>query len=76
MSFKCRYKNQDGHHHCTLCFIYIFYRVITAGKDSTAPYFPVETLKTFVMQALKTAVVKGADHIRDPIGGSNANLFV
>ncbi|XP_071161899.1 ryanodine receptor-like [Mytilus edulis] len=51
-------------------------RVKTAGKDSTAPYFPVETLKTYVMQNLREAVIKGAAHIRDPIGGSNANLFV
>ena len=51
-------------------------RVKVAGRDSVAPYFPIDTLKAHVMSALKEAVVKGAAHIRDPIGGSNANLFV
>ncbi|KAJ8309071.1 hypothetical protein KUTeg_013945 [Tegillarca granosa] len=51
-------------------------RMKTGGRDSTAPYFPVEQLKSYTMGALKDAVVKGASHIRDPIGGSNANLFV
>lgn len=61
-----------------LCKLYIFsfFRAKTAGKDSTAPFFPVETLKQYVMSGLRDAVIKGAAHIRDPIGGSSANLFV
>ncbi|KAK3094056.1 hypothetical protein FSP39_023525 [Pinctada imbricata] len=51
-------------------------RIKAAGRDSTAPYFPIDILKAHCMSALKEAVVKGAAHIRDPIGGSNANLFV
>ncbi|XP_070180339.1 ryanodine receptor-like isoform X4 [Littorina saxatilis] len=51
-------------------------RIQKNGKDSTAPYFPMDKLKSFVMQSLTTAMEKGAAHIRDPIGGSNANLFV
>ncbi|GFR86949.1 ryanodine receptor [Elysia marginata] len=51
-------------------------RIQRSGRDSTAPYFPMEKLKSFIMQALTQAVEKGAAHVRDPIGGSNANLFV
>ncbi|XP_041353187.1 ryanodine receptor-like isoform X2 [Gigantopelta aegis] len=51
-------------------------RTAKDGKFCSAPYFPVNKLKSFVMQALTAAVEKGAAHIRDPIGGSNANLFV
>ena len=36
----------------------------------------MDKLKSFVMQSLTTAMEKGAAHIRDPIGGSNAHLFV
>ncbi|ESO90186.1 hypothetical protein LOTGIDRAFT_123762 [Lottia gigantea] len=46
------------------------------GKDSTAPYFPMAKLKAYTMRALTQAVQVGAAHIRDPIGGTNANLFV
>ncbi|XP_064602338.1 ryanodine receptor 2-like [Liolophura sinensis] len=45
-------------------------------KDQLAPVFPVAQLKRHVMKSLTEAVSKGAAHIRDPIGGSNANLFV
>lgn len=51
-------------------------RIQKNGKDSTAPYFPMDKLKSFVMRSLTTAMEKGAAHVRDPIGGSNANLFV
>ena len=51
-------------------------RLQKSGKDSTPPYFPMDKLKSFVMQSLTTAMEKGAAHIRDPIGGSNAHLFV
>ncbi|XP_052768471.1 ryanodine receptor 2-like isoform X9 [Mya arenaria] len=45
-------------------------------KAETSPFFPMDRLKTYMMQALTDAVERGAAHIRDPIGGSNANLFV
>ncbi|XP_069116591.1 ryanodine receptor-like isoform X2 [Argopecten irradians] len=51
-------------------------RVKGGGKDCTAPYFPMDKLKFFVMKAVKEAVQNGGAHVRDPIGGSNANLFV
>jgi len=41
----------------------------------TSPYFPMETLKTLMMELLSEAVQNGAAHIRDPIGGTNATLF-
>uniref|UniRef100_T1J5U5 B30.2/SPRY domain-containing protein n=1 Tax=Strigamia maritima TaxID=126957 RepID=T1J5U5_STRMM len=45
-------------------------------KELSSPYFPVEVLKQFVMYAIEDAVTKGTVHNRDPIGGSNENLFV
>lgn len=42
----------------------------------TSPYFPMDILKTLMMGLLSEAVQKGAAHIRDPIGGTNATLFV
>lgn len=44
--------------------------------DLSSPYFPVGVLKQFVMEALDDAVKKGNRPNRDPIGGSNENLFV
>ncbi|XP_035212318.1 ryanodine receptor-like isoform X2 [Stegodyphus dumicola] len=49
---------------------------ITSLKDLSTPYFPVESLKQFIMDALDDAVCKGNRPNRDPIGGSNENLFV
>jgi len=40
------------------------------------PYFPLPVLKELMMQLLTDAVDRGGAHIRDPIGGSNENLFV
>ncbi|KAK0046902.1 ryanodine receptor 44F, partial [Biomphalaria pfeifferi] len=51
-------------------------RIQKNGRDSTAPYFNVDRLKAYNMQALSAAVEKGAAHVRDSIGGSNTNLFV
>lgn len=45
-------------------------------KDMSSPFFPVDVLKQFVMEALDDAVKKGNRPNRDPIGGSNENLFV
>lgn len=49
---------------------------VTSLKDLSTPYFPMESLKQFIMEALNDAVCKGARPNRDPIGGSNENLFV
>lgn len=40
------------------------------------PFFPLDVLKEMMMQLLTDAVDRGGAHIRDPIGGSNENLFV
>ena len=41
-----------------------------------SPFFPLDDLKHRMMDLLAEAVQKGAGHIRDPIGGTNENLFV
>lgn len=51
-------------------------RIKEAGQESNAPFFPIEKLKEHVLSAVREATTKGAAHIRDPVGGSNANLFV
>lgn len=45
-------------------------------KGLSSPVFPVKLLKQFVMEALNDAVKKLNRPMRDPIGGSNENLFV
>ena len=45
-------------------------------KGLSSPYFPLDTLKSFVMEALDEAVKKSNRPMRDPIGGSNTSLFV
>ncbi|CAH1792824.1 unnamed protein product, partial [Owenia fusiformis] len=52
------------------------FKVTSEYKDLTSPYFPLDRLKHYIMHLLTQAVQKGAEHIRDPIGGSNENLFV
>ena len=42
----------------------------------SSPYFPLDYLKENMMALLTEAVQIGGAHIRDPIGGSNACLFV
>lgn len=53
---------------------------LRAQKDKTdihtSPYFPLNELKSEVMNLLTNGVENGADHIRDPVGGSNADMFV
>uniref|UniRef100_A0AAN0LPN8 Ryanodine receptor n=1 Tax=Polyphagotarsonemus latus TaxID=1204166 RepID=A0AAN0LPN8_9ACAR len=49
---------------------------IESVKGLSSPYFPVKLLKQFVMEALNDAVKKLNRPMRDPIGGSNENLFV
>lgn len=41
-----------------------------------SPRFPLEVVREFVMGALQEAVEINQVHNRDPIGGSNENLFL
>ncbi|PSN30490.1 Ryanodine receptor [Blattella germanica] len=41
-----------------------------------SPFFPLDIVKNFVMTALDEAVQINQVHNRDPIGGSNENLFL
>ncbi|XP_069698288.1 ryanodine receptor isoform X7 [Periplaneta americana] len=41
-----------------------------------SPYFPLDVVKNYVMTALDEAVQINQVHNRDPIGGSNENLFL
>lgn len=41
-----------------------------------SPYFPLSVVREFVMTALAEAVEINQVHNRDPIGGSNENLFL
>ncbi|KAK3867881.1 hypothetical protein Pcinc_026695, partial [Petrolisthes cinctipes] len=45
-------------------------------KGLSSPYFPLDVAREFVMTALAEAVKTNQVHNRDPIGGSNENLFV
>ncbi|ODM93535.1 Ryanodine receptor 44F [Orchesella cincta] len=45
-------------------------------KDLSSPYFPLEIVRDFTMTSISEAVRLNQVHIRDPIGGSNENLFV
>lgn len=41
-----------------------------------SPTFALEEVRQFVMEALAEAVAINQVHNRDPIGGSNENLFL
>lgn len=41
-----------------------------------SPQFPLEVVRHFVMGAVQEAVEVNQIHNRDPIGGSNENLFL
>jgi ryanodine receptor 2 len=49
---------------------------INEPTHMSSPFFPLDILKQLMMENLIEAVQKGAAYIRDPIGGSNENLFV
>nr|XP_049707630.1 ryanodine receptor isoform X43 [Helicoverpa armigera] len=49
---------------------------ITEISNLYSPYFPLEVVREFVMQALAEAVETNQVHNRDPVGGSNENLFL
>lgn len=41
-----------------------------------SPYFPLDVVRNYIMQALHEAVELNQVHNRDPVGGSNENLFL
>lgn len=41
-----------------------------------SPFFPLDIVRDYVMMALNEAVEVNQVHNRDPIGGSNENLFL
>ena len=45
-------------------------------KDLMTPAFPLDTVRDIVMEALEQAVQVNQVHNRDPIGGTNQDLFV
>ncbi|XP_026743410.1 LOW QUALITY PROTEIN: ryanodine receptor [Trichoplusia ni] len=49
---------------------------ITEISNLYSPFFPLEVVREFVMQALAEAVETNQVHNRDPVGGSNENLFL
>lgn len=49
---------------------------IPAIDSLYSPRFPLQVVREFVMTALKEAVEINQVHNRDPIGGSNENLFL
>ncbi|XP_045464164.1 ryanodine receptor isoform X4 [Harmonia axyridis] len=50
--------------------------VIEDIKNLYSPYFPLDVVRNYVMTALAEAVEINQVHNRDPIGGSNENLFL
>ncbi|KAI4471407.1 ran binding protein 9-related [Holotrichia oblita] len=50
--------------------------VIDNIKNLYSPYFPLDVVRDYVMTALAEAVISNQVHNRDPIGGSNENLFL
>lgn len=45
-------------------------------KELSLPAFPLDIVRETVMEALSEAVFVNQVHNRDPIGGSNEDLFV
>jgi len=45
-------------------------------KNLYSPHFPLDVVRDYVMMALNEAVEVNQVHNRDPIGGSNENLFL
>ncbi|XP_057661319.1 ryanodine receptor isoform X14 [Diorhabda carinulata] len=45
-------------------------------KNLYAPFFPLDVVRDYIMQALAESVEINQVHNRDPIGGSNENLFL
>lgn len=60
----------------TTRFIFFFRDSIDNIKNLYSPYFPLDVVRDYVMSALAEAVETNQVHNRDPIGGSNENLFL
>lgn len=45
-------------------------------KSLYSPYFPLDVVRDYVMTALAESVESNQVHNRDPVGGSNENLFL
>ncbi|KAJ8867413.1 hypothetical protein PR048_031214 [Dryococelus australis] len=50
--------------------------VVDNIRNLYSPHFPVDVVKNYIMTALDEAVQINQVHNRDPIGGSNENLFL
>lgn len=59
-----------------LCALSLYSETVDNIKSLYSPYFPLDVVKNFVMTALDEAVQINQVHNRDPIGGSNENLFL
>lgn len=59
-----------------LCTFSLCSETVDNIKSLYSPYFPLDVVKNFVMTALDEAVQINQVHNRDPIGGSNENLFL
>lgn len=45
-------------------------------KNLYSPHFPLDVVRDYVMTALAESVQINQVHNRDPVGGSNENLFL
>lgn len=54
----------------------IYRETIENIKNLYSPFFPLDIVRDYVMTALAEAVEINQLHNRDPIGGSNENLFL
>lgn len=59
-----------------MLIVFVFSSAVEDMKDLSSPYFPLEDVRDFAMTAIGEAVRLEQVHNRDPIGGSNENLFV
>lgn len=50
--------------------------MIDSIKNLYSPFFPLDVVRDYVMTALAESVEVNQVHNRDPIGGSNENLFL
>lgn len=71
-------KNTKSHNFVIIYFtvVCIFRDVIENVRNLYSPYFPLQVVREYVMAALEEAVTVNQVHNRDPIGGSNENLFL
>ena len=56
--------------------LYSEHQCIDNIRNLYSPQFPLNIVRDYVMMALNEAVELNQVHNRDPIGGSNENLFL